>query len=445
MSRKNSKHQGILAGLFVILLGAAFALSGCATQSGQSTHEAVGVAATGTAVATATVATTITPTVVLSTPTPTKAPAMATATAIALTPKPGWVWYEKSDAPGVLFQLPQTWNAGTFRQRRAQAPGTNSIVEVQAFEFSGSDWLAWVQHESQPGFSLADGFVKQNGLVQGHPAFLFLEEGGGSSTIELYIRDESQIVNFFFQSGIAPRAEEEMEVLLTMFETIQFASGDKGETSLPTGWIQGHILSYNPERLEFTGKLQTVTGAVEFSEISPTVYDATIIDADGTSYQVDLRWYYSFQALPISQRREDLQPGQSVTLTGYQTADGRFYPLWGQTVNANDETVVLYRPFFDLHRFDPAILGEYPASVSLNLRGAWEQVQPYLVDEPDSPLPTEILTLDPAQDVIVKGTLQSTAPPQLTIEEFYYLDGECEMMTSNEQQCKFYQPAELTQ
>jgi len=463
----NMKQHRAFIGLITILFWAAFAFNGCATQAEQSTSDAVvtavvsepsptavvATAAPVAATATATAAPTITPPVASPTPTPTMVAPTATATAIAITPNPGWAWYEESEAPGVLFQLPQTWDVRTFRPKRFQAPETNSIVEVRAFDFSGSDWLAWVQErKSQPFNRVADDFVKQNGLVKGHPAFLFIKSGGGSYTIELYIRDEIQIVNFFFQSGVAPRLEEEMQILLTMFETVQFASDNEGETSLPTGWVQGHILTvYSPERLEFPGELQTVTGTVE-TQVDPPAYEATVIDAEDRTYRVDLDAPYSFQGFPVSRLRpfpdtlslQDLiQPGQSITLTGYQTADDRFYPLWGQAAGVDDATVVLYRPFFDLYRLDPAILTPYPVSITLYLRGPWEQVRPYLVDEPANPLPDDVLALDPAQDVIVRGTLQSTAPPRLTVEEFYYLDGGCEMMTSDVQQCKYYQPVEI--
>ena len=460
----NMKQHRAFIGLITILFWAAFAFNGCATQAEQSTSDAVvtavvsepsptavvATAAPVAATATATAAPTITPPVASPTPTPTMVAPTATATAIAITPNPGWAWYEESEAPGVLFQLPQTWDVRTFRPKRFQAPETNSFIEVRAFDFSGSDWLAWVQHESQPGYSLADGFVKQNGLVKGRPSFLFLEGGGGANAIELYIRDEARIVNIYFHSGVA-RLEAEMQILLTMIETLQFAAGGEGETTIPPGWVQGRMLTiYSPERLEFTRALQTISGTVETVESSPS-QEITITDAEGASYRVDLRSYYGLESLPVPLRpfpatlslRDVMQPGLSVTLSGYQTSDDRFYPLWGQTTGAGDETVLLYRPSFDLHRFDPTILAQYPASAPLYLRGPWEQVQPYLVGQPDNSLSDDVLALDPAQDVIVRGTLQSTAPPRLTVEEFYYLDGGCEMMTSDVQQCKYYQPVEI--
>ncbi|MFZ1395416.1 MAG: hypothetical protein WAS33_00880, partial [Candidatus Promineifilaceae bacterium] len=164
---------------------------------------------------------------------------------------------------------------------------------------------------------------------------------------------------------------------------------------------------------------------------------------------VDLRSYFGLGMLSGSLRpfpttispRDVIQPGQTLTLTGYRTANGgSFYPIWGQAVSPDDETITLYQPFFDLHRFNPEILTMYPLSASFQLRGSWSQVQPYLIK---NPLPEIVSSLDPEQDVIIEGTLQSTAPLQMVVERFYYLDGDCELMTSNEQQCKFYQPLEV--
>ncbi len=462
------KNYSILVGRVAILFWImfAFVLSGCASQTepldvGEIVTTTAGEPSPTTISPTTSPEPTDTPlpaaTPTIPSPTPTLVEVTATATAIQITPHPGWVWHTESEAPGVLFQLPQTWDVKMSRPQRFQAPETNSIIEVRAFDFSGSDWLAWVQErESRLYERLSDNFVKQNGLVQGRPAFLFLKGGGGADAIALYVQDDDQIVNVYFQSGDVPHREEEMQVLLTMIETIQFASGDEGATTIPTGWVQGRMLTvYSLARLDFAGELQTITGTVA-TPADPPTFEATVVNGEDTSYRVDLSSYYGLGSLPAPLRpypdtrslRDLIQLGQPLTLTGYQSGQSpneRFYPLWGQTTGADGETVVLYRPFFDLHRFDPAILGEYPASVSLYLRGPWEQVQPYLVDEPNSPLPAEILALDSAQDVIVKGILQSTVPPRLTVEEFYHLDGDCELMRSDVQQCTFYQPVELAQ
>lgn len=368
------------------------------------------------------------------------------------TPHVGWTWYEESEAPGVLFQLPQAWDIQPSRPKRFQAPETGSFITVQAFEFSGANWLGWIQqHKLQSGISLADGFVKQNGEVKGRPAFLFLEGGGGANAIELYILDNNQIVNLYFHSGVAPRTPAEMEIFQTMIETLQFATDNDGETIIPTGWVQGLMLTIyqSPlERIDFAAAPQTISGVVE-TEANPPTYDFTLVDTEGVAYEVDLRSYFGLGMLPGSLRpfpstnslRDVIHPGQSLTFTGYPTTNGgSFYPLWGQTMNTGDETVDLYQPFFDLHRFNPEILTMYPLSASFQLRGSWSQVQPYLIN---NSLPEIVSSLDPEQDVIIEGTLQSTAPLQMVVERFYYLDGDCELMTSNEQQCKFYQPLEV--
>jgi hypothetical protein len=46
---------------------------------------------------------------------------------------------------------------------------------------------------------------------------------------------------------------------------------------------------------------------------------------------------------------------------------------------------------------------------------------------------------DPTTDVLVKGTLAGTEPPQLNVSELYYLDGECAMVRSGVQQCQYFQ------
>jgi hypothetical protein len=242
-----------------------------------------------------------------------------------------------------------------------------------------------------------------------------------------------------------------------MFETVQFAAGNEGETSLPTDWIEGYILThYYPERLELTGELQTITGTVEIEAVPPE-FEATIIDDAGTSHRIDLRSYFSFQGFPldsfqsfpdtgISPIRDIIQPGRSLILTGYergQPPNRRFYPLWSRTVGLGGETLVLYRSFFDPQLFDPTVLAKYPLSTTLHLHGSWEQVSPYLIDEPARPLPDEILALGPSTVVLVIGKLEATVPPRLNIDEFYYLDGDCVMVKSSVQQCQYYWPVEI--
>jgi len=448
---------GWAIGLFVIAL----ILSGCAglveqdpavaTITNSNELPATAVAETDPLAAT-TVATTPQPSATPLPPaSPTPTAVQATATIVAPEPSPGWIWHEEPEVPGVLFQLPQTW-AEAFWQvpGRYQSSETNSIVEVKAFDSPGN-WLAWVQAHKQ----LASSFVEQNGLVKGRPAFLFLESGPGSYTIELYIRDEAQIVNFFYQCA-GDCFNGEMDILLTLFETIQFANNNKGETSLPTGWVEGRTLTrFYPERFEFAEPLQTITGVVDTWDTAPPSPDAVITDANGVSYQVDLRDnYYTFAGPPTLnqpdtfQSLQSIQPGQSLTLAGYQRGEGtnqRFYPLWIVTEDLAEESLVLYRWFFDLHRFDAAALTHYPTSTPLYLYGTWEQVSPYLVVEPDHPLPDEMLALDPATDVIVSGSLETTAPPRLTIGDLYYLDGTCKTVRSSVQQCQYYLPLPLTE
>ncbi|MFZ1396486.1 MAG: hypothetical protein WAS33_06305, partial [Candidatus Promineifilaceae bacterium] len=197
VKRYNKKDDGFVNRLTILLLvgfSLVFTLSGCEEQpeplppAGDSTSQIaeespISTLATSSPAATSTAIPTVTP----ETPATETATATAIPTTIKLTPNPGWKWHEEGEAPDVLFQLPQAWDIQPFRPKRFQVPETGSFITVQAFEFSGANWLGWIQqHKSQSGILLADGFVKQNGEVKGRPAFLFLEGGGGADAIELY-------------------------------------------------------------------------------------------------------------------------------------------------------------------------------------------------------------------------------------------------------------------
>lgn len=369
---------------------------------------------------------------------PTQAPTIAS-TATAMPSLSGWQWYEEGT---VRFQLPQAWTVRPSRLPRYQSPDAGSILEVQHFDFTGSDWLSWVQHESQPGYSLADGFVRENALVQGRPAVHFVEAGGGSYTMELYVRDEDQIILFFFQSGTLPRSREEMQTLLTMFETIQFTDGSEGETRLPTGWMDGKMLTLTyPEQLDFSGELQTITGTVETWQMGPPPNEATMVDADGAHYQIDLQAHYSFDGLPIAYLaglpvRFEVEPGRSITVKGFpsgETPNGtpRIYPLVIETHGAEEQAPLFYQPLIDLYHVSSEALAEYPVSPTVYVRGPLEQLVPLLTKG------TEGIASD--GDVLVKGTLVATEPARLTVSELYYLDGQCAMVRSDVQQCQYYQ------
>lgn len=373
----------------------------------------------------------------------------ATATTIAMTASPGWAWYEEPEAPGILFQLPQAWRVRPSRPQRFQSPETRSILEVRAFDYVGSDWLDWVQHESQPGYSLADGFVKENGLVRGRPAFHFVEVGG-EYTMELYVRDEGRIVLFFFQSATMPRSEEEMDTLWTLFETVQFARGNEGETSLPTGWLQGLTLTtFYPEQLNFSGELQTITGTVETWQMGPPPNEATVVDASGARYQIDLQAHYSFEGFPIAYLadlpvRFEVAPGRSITVKGYhsgETPNGtpRIYPLVVEAYGEEEQAILFYQPFVDLYSVSAEKLAEYPDSATVYVRGPWSQVGPLFGSEPQESAPDSMEGVDSSVEVLAKGTLARIEPPHLNVSELYYLDGVCAMVRSDVQQCQYFQ------
>lgn len=407
------------------------------------------------------------PVVELETPIPTAATATVaediiatetaepTATVItadtAAPPLSGWRWYEESGAPGIRFQLPQAWRVRPSRPARYQAPETGSIIEVQAFDYAGPDWLSWVQNESQPGYSLADGLVRENALVRGRPAFQLIEVGSGSYTMELYVRDEGRVVRFFFQSGTLPRSEEEMDILATMLETVQFAGGNEGETRLPDGWQDGSTLTvYTPEQLEFTGDLQTITGTVETWQMGPPPNEATVVDAGGARYLIDLQSHYIFEGHPIAYLaglpvRFEVEPGRSIMVKGFpsgETPNGtpRIYPLVVETHGAEEQVILFYQPLLDLYSASPGALAEYPVSATVYVRGPWEQVALLFDSEQEESVTDGIGELGANTELLVRGTLAGTEPPRLNVSELYYLDGACATVTSDVQQCQYYHP-----
>ena len=442
MSRLTRAFVASLQARSLVLFCAVLILTSCTTGGLQPTVNQTPAAASAQQ-----------PTAILENPSPaatmTASISSATATTIAVTPNPGWVWYEEPEAPGVLFQLPEAWEVTPSRPRRYHAPETDSIIEVRAYDFAGSDWLEWVQHESQPGYSLADGFVKENGLVRGRPAFHFVE-AGGEYTMELYVRDEGQIVLFFFQSATMPRSEEEMDTLWTLFETVQFASDNGGETSLPTSWLEGLTLTtFYPEQLNFSGEMQTITGTVETWQMGPPPNEATIVDASGARYLIDLEAHYSFEGFPIAYLaglpvRFEVEPGRLVTVKGYpsgETPNGtlRLYPLVIESHDSEEQAVLFYQPFVDLYRVSAETLAEYPDAATVFVRGSWEEVATLFGSEPQDSTPGGTVELDSTTDVLVKGSLTGTEPPLLNVSELYYLDGECALVRSSVQQCQYFQ------
>lgn len=65
---------------------------------------------------------------------------------------------------------------------------------------------------------------------------------------------------------------------------------------------------------------------------------------------------------------------------------------------------------------------------------------PFLVDEAGNSLTAEALALDPTQEVLARGTLQNTDPIRITLAELFVLDGECVVVSEQEENCFFWQP-----
>jgi hypothetical protein len=68
------------------------------------------------------------------------------------------------------------------------------------------------------------------------------------------------------------------------------------------------------------------------------------------------------------------------------------------------------------------------------------QVVPLLVDEAGNPLTAEALALGLNQKVLARGTLQSTDPFRITLTELFVLEGECVVVSEQEENCFFWQP-----
>jgi hypothetical protein len=383
---------------------------------------------------------------------PTSAPTLPpTITPIASpTPLPEWIWHELGST-AIRFQLPDNWRQvlpGYVNPdwRRYQSAETNSLIGVRNHAISGGqDGLTWLSRNRQLQSTVSGPMgdtVAQNALVQGRPAFWTASEGGGTSIFDIFVDDGEILIHFFYQSAVLPRQPEEMAVFLTMIETTQFARPVTGDTELPTGLIEGRLLTIFDGTLSFdSDQLHTIEGVVTEVDFSGLVVET----AEGSQY--DLRGVvqeaYHFRGLPVAYGRGVNQPGlfdlpdlaESLTIVGYPISETRLYPLLILRPEAAEAAPIRYQRFFELSRFapDPALLAHYPAAANLILWGMWQEVRPYLHDSPD-------LELADGDLLLAFGDLHTADPPRLNLTELYRLDEACRGMAEERPSCQIYHP-----
>jgi len=366
------------------------------------------------------------------------------------TPLPEWAWHELGRMP-VRFQLPDNWQQifpgyANHDWRRYQSAETNSLIGVRNHAISGGqDGLTWLRqnHQLQSTISGPMGdTVAQNALVQGRPAFWTASEGGGTSIFDIFVDDGDLLLHFFYQSAVLPRQPEEMAVFLTMVETTQFAGPVTGDTELPTGLIEGRLLTIFDGALSFdSDQLHTIEGVVTGADFSGLVVET----AAGSQYELRgvVQEAYHFQGGPVAYGRGVNQPGlfdlpdlaESLTIVGYPLGETRLYPLLILRPEAAEAAPIRYHRFFEPGRFtpDPALLAHYPAAANLILWGTWEDVRPYLHDDPDLELAADELLL-------AFGDLHTADPPRLNLTELYRLDEACRGLDVGEERpsCQIY-------
>jgi hypothetical protein len=380
-----------------------------------------------------------------ATPTP---PPTITPTA-SPTPLPEWVWHELGDTP-IRFQLPDNWRQvlpGYVNPdwRRYQSAVTNSLIGVRNHTISGGQaGLTWLRQNQQLRGTVSGpmGDVAQNALVQGRPAFWTASEGGGTSIFDIFVDDGEMLIHFFYQSAVLPRQPEEMAVFLTMIETTQFAGPVTGDTELPTGLIEGRLLTIFDGALSFdSDQLHTIEGVVTEVDFSRIVVETAV----GSTYELwgVVQEAYHFQGRPVAYGRGADQPGlfdltdlgESLTIVGYPLAETRLYPLLILRPEAAEAAPISYQRFFELSRFTPApaLLTHYPAAANLIVWGTWQEIRPYLHDSPDLELATGDLLL-------AFGDLHTADPPRLNLTGLYRLDEACRGMGEERPSCQIYHP-----
>jgi hypothetical protein len=364
------------------------------------------------------------------------------------TPLPEWGWHELGSTP-IRFQLPDNWRQvrpGYINRdwRRYQSANTNSLIGVRNHAIrGGQDGLTWLRQNQQLQSTVSGPMddIRQNAVVQGRPAFWTASAGGGTSIFDIFVDDGEMLLHFFYQNADLLRQPEEMTVFLTMIETAQFATPVTGDTELPTGLIEGRLLTIFDRALSFdSDQLYTIEGVVK-EGFSGMVIETAV----GSTYEL---WgvpqeAYHFQGGPVAYGRGVDQPGlfdlpdlgESLTIIGYPISEMRLYPLLILRPEAAEAAPIRYQRIFELSRFtpEPALLAYYPAEANLILWGTWEEIRSYLHDSPD-------LELAADEMLLAFGDLHTADPPRLNLTKLYRLDEACRGLGEERPSCQIYHP-----
>lgn len=368
-------------------------------------------------------------------------------------PQAGWAWYY-NELHDFTVTYPESWrqSGATF-----DAPETNSQIQVRPHDLpTGEDWLDWVRgNQADLIFTdpVASDVIEANATVDGQPAYFRLAEGGGASQILLVFPEGDQLVIFYFHSGTLPRVEAEMQVFRTMIENFVWHGRPNSQTTLPQGWETGGSLeiflpAITPAELA-NEALQPFRDGLTGTATKWDWPDFVLTTDEGQTYNIQLSSGYDFQGLPVQgnnkSETEAIAEGDQILVTGYPLAVGdSIRPYTIAVERAGNWQQVYYQAFFDLTRreLDPDLLALYPSGedFAIGLRGSVTQVIPLLADEAGNSLAAEALALDSNQEVFARGTLQNTEPFRITLAELFVLDGECVVVSQQEENCFFWQP-----
>ncbi|MFZ0547367.1 MAG: hypothetical protein WAM60_18115 [Candidatus Promineifilaceae bacterium] len=404
-------------------------------------------------------------------------------------PMPGWALYQ---SPNGVYTIayPQQWQTGTVVGAGVftfSSPETNSQVRISTLSVSGGnesgegsaqfpdapvetatpsppactlpngrDWLDTVRanQSSMPGIP-AGMELDFNATFSGQPALFHFSPppgGAGGSSAVLLFCEAGTIVSLYFQSAVDELLLAEAAIYQQMLATLVWRGQSAEPLDIPTDWVTGdHLAVIWPQ-------LEPVPLSAEEMRPYQEGFEATVTEANvgtfvvmtddgqtiawrGRSYFFDGGPALGLENPPVTAA---LEPGERVFLVGRLVAspageqflDGRYLAVerdgqW-QTVS--------FQTTFDLayESLAPELLTHYPQDQPIRLRliGTLEQIMPYLVDEAGT-LFTEVRLgeVEPSQQVLVHGILQTPDSPQLRLEELYVLQGDCHPIADYELDC----------
>jgi len=244
----------------------------------------------------------------------------------------------------------------------------------------------------------------------------------------------------------------------------------RGQTArpldIPTDWVTGyHLAAFWPQLEPVQLSAEEMRPYQEGFEATVTEVDPgifVVMTDDGQTIAGRGRYYFFDGGLTPGQENPPvttaLEPGERVFLVGRPVASPggeQFLDLQYLAVErAGQWQTVSFQVTFDLayESLDPELLAHYPQDQPLRLRllGTFEQIAPYLVDEAGT-LFTEagLEEVEPTQQLLVHGILQSPNSPQLRLEELFVLEGDCQLIGDYERDCypwqRLYPPVPPTE